>query len=106
MLWAGVVAQDCPPPVLDEPHMTTLSVGTTVFINGSSPESPVQCFWNGSNDTVHVVLNSTAVNFTVTVTALGEGSGELNCNSTCTGSDVDNTTNSIFFNVTGEYAPG
>ena len=87
--------------------MTTLSVGTTVSINGSSQESPVQCFWNGSNDTVHVELNSTAaipVALTVTVTALGEGSGELYCTSTCTGLGVDNMTNSIFLNVTGEQA--
>ena len=61
--------------------------------------------WNGSNDTVHVELISTAtlpVKFTAIVTALQEGSGELYFKSTCIEFYVDKTSNPIFVNVTSK----
>ena len=114
----GVAAQNCAAPELEGGSMT-ISVGTTVYLNGSTEGTltTVQCFWNGSNGTVYTEEDSSLpsnitatqpVYLTLTVTALGDGSGEVYCNSTCSynESDLQNISNSIFIKiVTGKFTP-
>ena len=120
------MAQECLPPLLEEPHTTTLVAGSSTHVNGSYVESSnatVQCFWNDSNVTVTdgsvvVVLHNSTENststisesaacsndtmltcFTLTVAVLGEGTVELYCNISCDELSLQNTSNSLFFDI-------
>ena len=90
--------------------MITVPVGTTGHIYGSSENGSVVCYWNGSDGTVYThnngILPSSTTsqgNITIDVTALGEGSGEVHCISTCRGLEPHNTSNSIIVTVTGKH---
>ena len=123
------MAQECLPPLLEEPHTTTLVAGSFIHVNVSYVESSnatVQCFWDGSNVTVTdgsvvAVLHNTTENststisesvacsndtmltcFTLTVAVLGEGSFELYCNISCDELSPQNTSNSLFFDIISE----
>lgn len=110
----GVVAQAaqyCPAPVLDGPNMITVPVGTTEHVYGCSESDSVECYWNGSYGAVYTQNNSTLPSskstqgdIIITVTALGEGSGEVHCISACIGLELQNTSNSITVTVTGKHA--
>ena len=123
------MAQECLPPLLEEPHTTTVVAGSFIHVNGSYVENSnatVQCFWNGSNVTVTdgsdvaVLHNSTENNtstisesvacsndtmltcFTLTVAVVGEGRVELYCNISCDELSLQNTSNSLFFDIISE----
>jgi len=74
-----------------------MDVNSTEFIYFEiDPENyPVNCFWNGSNETVQVVTETTSVIVKVTLTALRVGSGERYCNRTFTAADMGVTSNPV-----------